>query len=150
MPTIMDMLDEGATTNFRQTTDQPTLIIVDSHIAYGAPHKQDTNEAHGEPLGDEEIKLTKRSLRLAGRRQVSGAGRRARAISEVDRQARGDAARGLDGKVRGVYRKKYPELADQLYKMQNRRAAGRLGQGHAGYSRRSPRVWQRATRPARC
>jgi transketolase len=46
---------------FRRTTDRPTLIIVDSHIAYGAPHKQDTSAAHGEPLGEEEIRLTKRN-----------------------------------------------------------------------------------------
>ena len=41
-------------------TDRPKFIIVDSHIGYGAPHRQDTKEAHGEPLGEEEIKLTKR------------------------------------------------------------------------------------------
>jgi transketolase len=46
---------------FRQTESVPTLIIVDSHIGYGAPHKQDTSAAHGEPLGDEEIRLAKRS-----------------------------------------------------------------------------------------
>ncbi|MBK7995567.1 MAG: transketolase [Blastocatellia bacterium] len=40
--------------------ERPTLIIVDSHIAWGAPNKQDTHGAHGEPLGDEEIRLTKR------------------------------------------------------------------------------------------
>ena len=45
---------------FKKTTDRPTLIIVDSHIAYGAPNKQDTSAAHGEPLGAEEIRLTKR------------------------------------------------------------------------------------------
>jgi transketolase len=39
---------------------RPTLIVLDSHIGYGSPHKQDTSEAHGEPLGDEEIRLTKR------------------------------------------------------------------------------------------
>ncbi len=38
---------------------RPTLIIVESHIGYGAPHKQDSPEAHGEPLGDEEVRLTK-------------------------------------------------------------------------------------------
>jgi transketolase len=47
--------------SFRKTSDRPTLIIVDSHIAFGAPHKQDTSAAHGEPLGEEEIKLTKRA-----------------------------------------------------------------------------------------
>jgi transketolase len=41
-------------------TDRPKLIILDSHIAYGSPHRQDTKEAHGEPLGEEEVKLTKR------------------------------------------------------------------------------------------
>jgi transketolase len=41
-------------------TDHPKLIIVDSHIGYGAPHRQDTKEAHGEPLGEDEVKLTKR------------------------------------------------------------------------------------------
>ena len=46
---------------FRSTQDAPTLIIVDSHIGYGAPHKHDTSAAHGEPLGEEEIRLAKRS-----------------------------------------------------------------------------------------
>src|SRR5438105_8249294 len=48
---------------FQATTDRPTLIIVDTHIAYGAPNKQDTSAAHGEPLGEEEIRLTKRAYR---------------------------------------------------------------------------------------
>ena len=46
--------------NFRAEDERPTLIIVDSHIGYGAPNKQDTAEAHGEPLGDEEVRETKR------------------------------------------------------------------------------------------
>ena len=46
---------------FRETHDRPTLIIVESHIGYGAPNKQDTREAHGEPLGEEEVRLAKRS-----------------------------------------------------------------------------------------
>jgi transketolase len=45
---------------FHRETGRPTLIIVESHIAYGAPHKQDSREAHGEPLGEDEVKLTKR------------------------------------------------------------------------------------------
>ena len=52
---------ERAFETFKETGDRPTLIIVDSHIAYGAPHKQDTSSAHGEPLGEEEIGLTKRN-----------------------------------------------------------------------------------------
>src|SRR5271156_4718355 len=45
---------------FHKTTDRPTLIIVDSHIGYGSPHKQDSNASHGEALGEEEVKLTKK------------------------------------------------------------------------------------------
>ncbi len=45
--------------NFRSETERPTLIIVDSRIGYGSPHKVDTAEAHGEPLGEEEVVATK-------------------------------------------------------------------------------------------
>ena len=45
----------------KRIDDRPSLIIVESHIGYGAPHKQDTSGAHGEPLGEEEVKLAKRS-----------------------------------------------------------------------------------------
>ena len=45
---------------FLKTNDRPTLIIVDSHIGYGSPHKQDSYEAHGEPLGVDEVKLVKK------------------------------------------------------------------------------------------
>ncbi|MGH7497507.1 MAG: transketolase [Gemmatimonadales bacterium] len=44
---------------FLATHDRPTLIIVESHIGYGAPHRQDSREAHGEPLGAEEARLAK-------------------------------------------------------------------------------------------
>ncbi|PKU24741.1 transketolase [Telmatospirillum siberiense] len=47
--------------SFLRSHDVPTLIIIESHIGYGAPHKQDTSAAHGEPLGVEEIRLTKRA-----------------------------------------------------------------------------------------
>src|SRR3989475_6563400 len=56
----LEMLERAFTT-FKRESDRPTLIIVDSHIAYGSPNKQDTQAAHGEPLGDEEIRLTKRN-----------------------------------------------------------------------------------------
>ncbi len=49
-----------ALTGFVTSGDAPTLIIVNSHIGFGAPHKQDTSAAHGEPLGVEEIRLAKR------------------------------------------------------------------------------------------
>jgi len=51
---------EHALVTFRQTKGRPTFIVLDSHIGYGSPHKQDTVEAHGEPLGDDEIRLVKR------------------------------------------------------------------------------------------
>jgi transketolase len=55
----LQMLDRAFDT-FKKTTQRPTLIIVDSHIGYGAPTKQDTHTAHGEPLGEQEIRLAKR------------------------------------------------------------------------------------------
>ena len=56
----LEMLGRAFRT-FQSCKDRPTLIIVDSHIGYGAPHKQDTSGAHGEPLGEEEVRLAKRN-----------------------------------------------------------------------------------------
>ncbi|MGH7077307.1 MAG: transketolase family protein, partial [Acetobacteraceae bacterium] len=50
----------GAYREAAHSLDRPTLIVVPSHIGYGAPHKEDTSEAHGEPLGDEELRETKK------------------------------------------------------------------------------------------
>ncbi len=52
---------EDALTTFRDTKGRPTFIVLDTHIGYGSPHKQDTSAAHGEPLGVEEVRLTKRA-----------------------------------------------------------------------------------------
>jgi transketolase len=52
---------QHALETFRQTKGRPTFIILDTHIGYGSPHKHDTAEAHGEPLGEEEVRLTKRN-----------------------------------------------------------------------------------------
>jgi len=49
-------LIENALDVFRKTKDRPTFIILDSHIGYGSPHKHDTAAAHGEPLGEEEVR----------------------------------------------------------------------------------------------
>jgi transketolase len=46
---------------FKNEVGRPTLIVVDSHIGWGSPNKQDTESAHGEPLGEEEVKLTKKA-----------------------------------------------------------------------------------------
>ncbi len=56
----LNMIRAGFKT-FLGTSDRPTLIIVNSHIGWGSPHRQDTKEAHGEALGEEEVKLTKRA-----------------------------------------------------------------------------------------
>ena len=104
---------------FRRTDDVPTLIIVESHIGYGAPHKHDTSAAHGEPLGEEEIRLAKRSygwpedakfLVPDGVREHlrEGIGKRGRELRE----------HWLE--LLGKYRSKYPDLADRLDRMQKR------------------------------
>ena len=68
-------------------TDKPSLIITKSHIAYGSPNKQDTADAHGSPLGAEEIRLTKARVGPAPGRAILGAGRGLRALRR--RQGRG-------------------------------------------------------------
>jgi transketolase len=104
---------------FKQTDDVPTLIIVESHIGYGAPHKHDTSAAHGEPLGEEEIRLAKRSygwpedakfLVPDGVREhfQDGIGRRGRRIQEEW------------STLFASYRKKYPDLAGRIERMQRR------------------------------
>ena len=104
---------------FRQTKGKPTLIILDSHIGYGSPHKVDTAAAHGEPLGDDEVKLTKRAygwpedakfLVPDGVMQHFDAG-----IG-----ARGAAARARWEALLADYRKKFPELAAEIDQMQRR------------------------------
>ena len=110
---------ERALRTFKSAIDRPTLIIVDSHIAYGSPHKQDTSAAHGEPLGEEEIRLTKRVygwpedakfLVPDGVREhfQRGMGQRGRALREAWMERF------------NAYKAKHPELADHLYRMQTR------------------------------
>ena len=114
----LEMLERAFTT-FRRMSDRPTLIIVDSHIAFGSPHKQDTSAAHGEPLGEEEIRLTKRQYgwpedakflvpEEAWGHFQKGIGSRGIALREAWMAKFGD------------YKAAYPELADHLYKMQHR------------------------------
>ncbi len=104
---------------FQATTDRPTLIIVDSHIAYGAPHKQDTSAAHGEPLGEDEIRLTKRNYGWPEDAHfLIPDGVYARFQEVVGR--RGQAARKDWTAKFAEYRLKFPELADHLDRMQKR------------------------------
>ncbi len=104
---------------FEATPDRPTLIIVDSHIGYGAPHKQDTSAAHGEPLGVEEIRLTKRNYGWPEDAKFLIPGGVYERFREVLGQ-RGHAAREAWISKFSEYRTKYPELADHLFKMQKR------------------------------
>jgi transketolase len=53
---------DAAITKAKAVEDRPSLIVARTHIGYGSPHKHDTFEAHGEPLGVEEVKLTKKAL----------------------------------------------------------------------------------------
>jgi transketolase len=104
----------------KHSSDRPTLIIVDSHIAYGAPHKQDTSGAHGEPLGDEEIRLTKRAYKWPDENAKflvpEGVTERFQEVMGT----RGHALREAWMAKFEAYKAEYPELADQLYKMQHR------------------------------
>jgi transketolase len=114
----LDMLARAFHT-FQNCKDRPTLIIVDSHIGYGAPHKQDTSGAHGEPLGEEEIRLAKRNYGWPEDAKFyvpdgvydhfrQGIGKRGKELRDAW------FARIED------YRKQYPELGEELYRMQRR------------------------------
>lgn len=104
---------------FHRTPDRPTLIIVDSHIAYGAPDKQDTAAAHGEPLGEEEVRKTKRFygwpedakfLVPDGVREhfANGVGKRGAEVRQAWQQ------------LFDRYRQEHPALAVQLEQMEKR------------------------------
>jgi transketolase len=114
----LDLLERAFRT-FEGTSDRPTLIIVDSHIAYGAPHKQDTSAAHGEPLGEDEVRASKRRygwpedahfLVPDGVREhfQAGIGQRGRTLRTT-----------WEAQVE-EYRARYPVLADHLERMQRR------------------------------
>jgi transketolase len=104
---------------FRETKGRPTLIILDSHIGYGAPHKHDTPAAHGEPLGDEEVRLTKRSYGWPEEAQfLVPDGVREHFAAGVG--ARGAAARTRWTALFASYRAAYPELASEIDQMQRR------------------------------
>jgi transketolase len=110
---------ENALDIFRKTTGRPTFIILDSHIGYGAPHKHDTAEAHGEPLGEEEVRLAKRFY---------GWPEDAKFLvpdAVYQRFAEGIVARGAEARRKwmelfAAYHGKYPELAAEIELMQRR------------------------------
>jgi len=110
---------EHALQVFRTTKGRPTLVILDSHIGYGSPHKQDTSAAHGEPLGDDEIRLTKRGYGWPEDAKFL--------VPDGVREhfAAGVGARGAEARRRWTelfagYRSKHPELATEIEQMQRR------------------------------
>jgi len=114
----LEMLGRAFET-FQKTTDRPTLIIVDSHIGYGSPHKQDSNAAHGEPLGEEEVRLVKKFYGWPeDAKFLVPEGVREHFQDGIGK--RGHEARAQWSKMFAEYSKKYPELADQLHRMQRR------------------------------
>jgi transketolase len=110
---------EHALDVFRKETGRPTFIVLDSHIGYGSPHKQDTAEAHGEPLGDDEIRLTKRAYGWPEDAKFL-APPEAYEHFEDGIGARGANARREWIKLFDAYRSQNPELAAEIDQMQRR------------------------------
>jgi transketolase len=110
---------EHALDVFQKTTGRPTFIVLDSHIGYGSPHKQDTAAAHGEPLGDDEIRLVKRGYGWPeDAKFLVPEGVYEHLSDGVG--ARGAKAREEWTKLIDAYRTKYPELAAEIELMQRR------------------------------
>jgi transketolase len=110
---------EQALSVFRMTKGRPTLIILDSHIGYGSPHRHDTAAAHGEPLGADEVSLTKRSYGWPEEaRFLVPEGVREHFAAGIG--ARGAAARSKWTALLAAYRAAYAELATEIDQMQRR------------------------------
>jgi transketolase len=110
---------ERALEVFRNTKRRPTLIVLDSHIGYGSPHKHDTAEAHGEPLGEEEVRLAKRNY---------GWPEDAKFLvpdGVYDHFAEGIGARGADARQKwnelfNAYHAEHADLAAEIDQMERR------------------------------
>ena len=105
--------------SFKATRDRPTFIIVDSHIAYGAPHKQDTKEAHGEALGEDEVRAAKRFYGWPEDKHFYVP----KEVSEIFKNGFSERSRSLrqtwDVKL-AAYAKEFPKLAEELRMIQDR------------------------------
>ena len=118
MPTTSRRI-EDALAIFRKTEGRPTLIILDSHIGYGSPHKVDTAAAHGEPLGEDEVRLVKRAY---------GWPENAKFLvpdGVMERFADGIGKRGARARreweaLFAGYREQFPQLATEIDQMQRR------------------------------
>jgi transketolase len=117
-PNDIEMV-ERAYREANATNDRPTLIIVHSHIGYGAPHKQDSPTAHGEPLGPEEVRLTKEFFGFAPDETfVVPPG-----VTEhfsANLGARGARLRKEWELLFTRYQRQYPDLADQIKQIATR------------------------------
>jgi transketolase len=104
---------------FKKTKGRPTFIILDSHIGYGAPHKHDTPAAHGEPLGEDEVRLAKRAYGWPEDAKFLVPDE-VRAHFAAGIGVRGAQARARWNDLFAAYRKKYPDLATEIDQMQRR------------------------------
>ena len=103
---------------FQKTSDRPTLIILDSHIGYGSPHKQDSNSSHGEPLGEDEVKLVKKFYGWPeDAKFLVPDGVREHFRDTVGK--RGREIRAQWSEAFANYSKKFPELSERLSHMQH-------------------------------
>ena len=110
---------ERALRSFHATSDRPTLIIVESHIGYGSPNRQDTSAAHGEPLGTEEVRLTKRAYNWPEDATfLVPDGVREHFAQGVG--SRGAALRQQWEATFERYRERHPDLADEIERIHRR------------------------------
>jgi transketolase len=121
-PNDLELL-ERAYQAFLETQGCPTLIVVHSHIGYGAPHKQDSPTAHGEPLGEEEVRLTKEFFGFAPD-QTFVIPDGVRKHFDANLGARGTRLHEEWDQTFKRYRAQYPDLADQIDRIQRRELPG--------------------------
>jgi len=110
---------EEALAVFRKTKDRPTLIILDSHIGYGSPHKVDTSAAHGEPLGEDEVKLVKRAYHWPENAKFLVPDGVLEHFAEGIGQRGGKARHDWEATF-AKYREGFPDLATEIDLMQRR------------------------------
>ncbi|HET6196075.1 MAG TPA: transketolase [Acetobacteraceae bacterium] len=110
---------ETAYRGFLAVDDRPTMIIVHSHIGYGAPHKQDSPEAHGEPLGEDEVRLTKQFFGFdPAQTFVVPDGVREHFAAQIG--ARGARLNSEWRSLFARYRAEHPDLATQVQCLKDR------------------------------
>jgi len=110
---------EQALEVFHKTKGRPTFIVLDSHIGYGSPHKQDTAAAHGEPLGEDEVRLCKRAYGFPeDAKFFVPDGVYDHFTANIGK--RGAEARQKWAGLFETYRNQYPDLAAEIELMQKR------------------------------